>query len=48
MVQILPNNENTYNAQLSKSTSESSTPIDTPKESTTYYQGQQVIPTSEE
>src|SRR5574344_1725826 len=48
MAQILPNNENTYNAQLSKSPSTPSTSIDTPKETTTYYSGQPVIPTYEE
>jgi hypothetical protein len=48
MAVILPNNENTYNAQLSKSPSTPSTSIDTPKETTTYYSRQPVIPTYEE
>ena len=48
MVQTLPTNENTYNAQLSKISTESSTPIETPKGSTTYYQDQLVMPTYEE
>ena len=48
MVQTLPTNENTYNAQLAKSAVESSTPAGTVAESTTYYQNQEVMPTYEE
>ena len=48
MAEIFPNNENTYNAQLNKSPIAPSTSIDTPKESTTYYQDQPIIPTYEE
>ena len=48
MAVILPNNENTYNAKLSKSPSTPSTSIDTPKGTTTNYSGQPVIPTYEE
>ena len=48
MVQILPNNENTYNAQLTKSPVTPSTSIEEPKTSNTYYQDQPVIPTYEE